>query len=305
MKPNPIPTSIPPEDVTVVIPTLNESEAIGIVLDELKQEGYMNVLVVDGYSTDGTVDIVSGRGVPVIYQHGSGKAGAIKTALEHVKTSYMLVMDGDYTYDPRDIKRMLPHAANYDEIIGVRTTQNISWLHRLGNKIINYVFNLLFGAGLSDVCSGMYLVKTEALKKAELGSRGFNVEVEVAAYMCSHGRVTEVPVNYRLRIGRRKLKTFRDGFAIALSIIGLARAYNPIFLFSSLAFTLTIPGVILTLWQLYLRYMYGAEAWSIGVSWLGLFLLIVGLQGFTVATISLMLKRMERRIIQTIKGGEA
>jgi dolichol-phosphate mannosyltransferase len=59
-----MPTSISLKDVTVVIPTLNEREAIGIVLDELLAEGCVNVLVVDGYSTDGTVDIVRGKGVP-------------------------------------------------------------------------------------------------------------------------------------------------------------------------------------------------------------------------------------------------
>jgi dolichol-phosphate mannosyltransferase len=302
---DPGPTSISPEHVTVVIPTLNEREAIGMVLDELRQEGYANVLVVDGYSSDGTAELAMAKGARVVYQHGHGKAGALKTALEHVKTPYMLVMDGDHTYDPRDIKRMLMHAANYDEIIGARTNlENVGWLHRLGNKIINYTFNLLIGAGLSDVCSGMYLIRTEALKGAELQSRGFNVEVEIAAGLCTHGRVSEVPINYRPRVGRRKLQPLRDGLAIVTTIVSLARAYNPVFLFSVLASALAIPGAILTLWQLYLRYVYGAQAWSLGVAWLGLVLIIVGLQGFTAATISIMLKRMERRIIQSLKGGE-
>lgn len=293
---DPAPAS--PEDVTIVIPTLNEREAIGPLLDELRQEGYENVLVVDGYSTDGTPDVARERGATVVFQHGAGKAGAIKTALEHVKTPYMLVMDGDYSYDPRDIKRLLAHAANYDEVIGARDRRSIGWLHRLGNWVINRTFNLLFGAGLSDVCSGMYLVRTEALREVALRSRGFNVEVEIAAHMCTYGRVTEVPISYRPRIGRRKLKSFRDGIAILASVLGLARAYNPAFLFSSLAATLAVPGAVLTLWELYSRYAYGT--WSLGIAWLGLVLLVVGLQGFTAATISLMLKRMERRILQVV-----
>jgi len=293
---------ISPEDVTIVIPTLNEAEAIGKVLDELKQEGYTNILVVDGYSHDGTVEIAREKGAVVVYQHGLGKAGAIKTALEYVDTSYMLVMDGDYTYDPKDIKRMLLHAAKYDEIIGVRSgSENIGWLHRLGNKLINFTFNLLLGARLSDVCSGMYLLRTEALKGFELRGRGFSVEVEIAAYMCSSGRVTEVPISYRRRVGRRKLKTLRDGFSIITTVFWLARTYNPVFLLATLASLLAVPGAVLTLWQLYLRYVYGAEAWSMGVAWLGLFLLVVGMHGFTVATIALLLKRMEKRIVQTFR----
>ena len=298
----PEPAPVSPDELTVVIPTLNEREAIGLVLDELRQEGYKNLLVVDGYSTDGTPDIAREKGALVVFQHGAGKAGAIKTALEHVKTPYMLVMDGDSTYDPKDIKLLLAHAARYDEVIGARANRrSMSWLHRLGNWIINRIFNMLFGVGLSDVCSGMYLVRTDALRKAELRTRGFNVEVEIAAHMCTYGRVTEVPISYRPRIGKRKLKSFRDGIAILAAILSLARAYNPIFLFSSLATVLAIPGAVLTLWQLYMRYAYGT--WSLGTAWLGLVLLVVGLQGFTAATISIMLKRIERRILQAIRGG--
>ncbi len=87
--------------VTVIIPTLNEVEGIGLVLNELIGVGVSRdrVLVVDGGSTDGTVRVAEERGVRVIRQLGrGGKADAIKTALRYVETPYMLVMDGDYTY---------------------------------------------------------------------------------------------------------------------------------------------------------------------------------------------------------------
>jgi len=81
--------------VTVVIPTFNEEKAIGMVLDEVRAAGYGNVLVVDGYSVDGTVKIAESRRVQVIQQNGRGKTGAIRTAVDFVKTPYLLVMDGD------------------------------------------------------------------------------------------------------------------------------------------------------------------------------------------------------------------
>lgn len=292
------------DDVTIVIPTLNEEKAIGLVLDELISLGYSRdrIIVVDGYSNDNTVKIALEKGVKVIYQHGPGKAGAIQTALENVNTSYMLVMDGDYTYDPKGIENMLIHADKYDEIIGVRKS-NIPLLHRIGNKIINSTFNMLFGSRLSDVCSGMYLVKVEALKDLEFKSKDFGVEVEVAAHIYSTGRITEIPINYRKRIGDKKLKSFRDGFNIIKTILWLARYYNPIFLFAIFAGLMIVPGVAISLWQLYLRYRFGSGAWSYGWAWLGLILTVIGLQGLTIATLTLMLKRMEKRIIHTLKRG--
>jgi len=92
--------SIGKGDVTAVIPTLNEEEGIGQVIGELREEGYDNVLVVDGYSTDGTVKVAESNGCYVVFQHGRGKCGAVETAIENVKTPFMLVMDGDCTCDP-------------------------------------------------------------------------------------------------------------------------------------------------------------------------------------------------------------
>jgi len=74
--------SVGKHEVTVVVPTFNEEQAIGLVLDELVEVGYRNVLVVDGYSSDGTVRVAESRGVRVVQQNGHGKTGALKMALE-------------------------------------------------------------------------------------------------------------------------------------------------------------------------------------------------------------------------------
>jgi len=289
--------AISKEDITVVLPTLNEEKAIGKVIDELLSEGYTKILVVDGYSTDRTVEIARSKGVEVVYQKGKGKAGAIRTAIEIVETPYMLVMDADYTYDPKDIERLLRYP-EYDEVIGLRKDRrNIPLLHRIGNKIISSVLSLLIGQRVSDPCSGMYLIKTESARKLEILSEGFDIEAEIVGEMLIHGKVTEVPISYRRREGEKKLRSWRDGMRILLTVFKVAWLYNPVFLLSAIGSILTVPGTVILFWQLYIRYMYGAERWSFGWAWLGLILLVIGLHAFTVATISLLLKRLERRIL--------
>jgi dolichol-phosphate mannosyltransferase len=211
--------------VTIVIPTLNEQEAIDKVLDELFSIGLKNILVVDGYSSDGTLDTAKKYPISVTFQHGKGKTGALKTAFEKVKTSYIIIMDGDFTYDPSCIYRFLENMQSYDQVIGVRDLdkKNMSVLHKLGNKIITKTFNALIGTSLSDVCSGMYALRAEIVKDIDLSSTGFEVEVEIAAHIASSsGRITEVPINYRQRIGKQKLSTWKNGFKILIAILKFA-----------------------------------------------------------------------------------
>lgn len=293
--------SIIKDEVTVLIPTLNEEGAIGSVIQEVRNCGYRNVLVVDGYSGDRTVEIARNLGAQVIYQIGSGKAMAVKTGIDAVKTPYVLVMDGDGTYDPRDIEKMLETAVKYrcDEVIGYRVNrENIPLLHRLGNRVISTLISLLMGQRIKDPCSGIYLLGTDFAKQLEITATGFDLEAEIICQSLAHGKVAEVPVNYRRRIGKPKLSTWKAGFRILLTAVKIAWLYNPVLLFSSIGSIFGIIGLAILIWQLYMRYLFGESAWSIGWTWLGLVLLIVGIHAFTIAIISLMLKRMERRLMQ-------
>lgn len=289
------------DQVTVVLPVLNEEKAIGLVLDEVKREGFGKILVVDGYSTDDTAAVVEGMGVTFVRQHGRGKGGALKTAVENVHTPFMLVMDGDHSYSAGDIGRFLDHAENYDQIIGARMEgrKGIPRLHRFGNWVITEVFNLLMGTKLSDVCSGMYLLRTEKARGLEMESNGFDVEAEITAQMATGGKVTEVPITYKKRVGESKLSTWRTGLALLCSVVGLARRFNPVLLFSSLAAASLIPATLAVGWALYLNFFHGR--WEFNWLLFGSILFLLGAQGLTVATISILLTRMEHRISQRIK----
>lgn len=286
------------DDITVVLPTLNEEKAIESVISELKQVGYHNILVVDGYSTDGTVKIAESNGCCVLFQHSRGKCGAIETAIENVKTPYLLIMDGDLTYDPKDIDNFLIHAEKYDQIIGVRVNgrKNIRYTNRFGNWLITKTFNLLMGTKLSDVCSGMYLINTDTARQLELNTLGFDVEVEIAAQTATTGRVTEIPIAYRKRVGSQKLSSWKHGSQIMRTVFGLARRYNPVLLFSGLVSLAVIPASLVLLWTVVERILSGV--WRGDYVLGGLMLLLLGSQGSTVAAISLLFRRMEKRIIR-------
>jgi dolichol-phosphate mannosyltransferase len=241
------------EDITIVVPTLNEEKAIELVLNDLVLGGYPNILVIDGNSIDDTVNIVKKLKISVHPQVGRGKTGAIKTALNYIKTPYFVVIDGDYTYSVRDIEALLDMAPYYNQVIGARRDRNnIKRLNRFGNQMINLLFNYSFGSSLTDVCSGLYILNTSFAKNLTLETGGFDVEVEIAAQAAESNKIAECPISYGSRIGMQKLNPIRDGFRIVSSILRLGRRYNPLLFYSSIiGLILTAAGVGFTIFDIF------------------------------------------------------
>jgi glycosyltransferase involved in cell wall biosynthesis len=291
--------------VTVVIPTLNEEEAIGKLIQETKASGYSRIMVVDAYSQDRTREIVNGfEEVRLIQQHGRGKAGALQTAFLFADTPYLVVLDGDGSYDPADIDRFLSPIKRFDFVKGERQAKTtMSRLHRLGNFIITRSFNLLFGTEIPDVCSGFYAFKTDVAKNLNFEKHPLTVEQEMLAQLISSGHsITSVPVTYRKRFGgKSKTHTWRQGFRDLITNIDLARSYNPILLFSVLASLILVPAFALLLYASYLYLFFHSYH---GGYFLGsLVLFVLGAQGFTVSTIAVMLRRMERKLNSLGRSG--
>jgi hypothetical protein len=114
--------------------------------------------------------------------------------------------------------------------------------------------------------------------------------------------VAEVPVNYRKRIGKSKLKSFSAGFQILFTTLRLGWQYNPVFLFTAMGSFFGVIGFIIMFWQFILQYLHSGETLSISWTFFGLLLILMGLQSFSIAVVSLLMKRVERRIIQILKS---
>ncbi len=295
-------SEIAKDSVTVVIPTLNERDAIGLVIDEFRNCGYSNILVVDGGSTDGTVEIVRSKGVKLVFQEGKGKASAIATALRYVDTPYVLIVDGDYTYPARFLDEMLRVMEEHrcDEVIGVRAYgEGHTSVFRFGNAVLTKVFNFLFGTKLRDVLSGMYLLRRESVSDLLFEMKGFSIESEIAAHIASTGgRICEVPIEYRKRLGKKKLG-IRHGFRIAIDMLRLAYRYNPISLLLPLSIPFLVVGLGLCIYVAYHYIVYGVKYYVKGLAGIGL--LAIGAAGVFLSLLSIYLKRLEMRIYRRIR----
>ncbi|MFH5798945.1 S-layer glycoprotein N-glycosyltransferase AglJ [Haladaptatus sp. CMAA 1911] len=241
------------EDVCVLIPTLDEAETIGEVIDGFREQGFSNVLVVDGDSEDDTRDVATDHGARVITQSGVGKGQAVREGLEHINTEYVLMLDGDGTYDPADAGTMLePLDDGYNHVIGNRFAEmndgSMPRLNHFGNRVINRAFSIIHGSDFKDILSGYRAFTRKSAERAYLTSDGFGVETELAVECVKHGVPTVVvPIQYEERPddSETNLHPLWDGGDIIMTLYQLAKTNNPLFYFGSVGMLSGLFGVFL------------------------------------------------------------
>jgi dolichol-phosphate mannosyltransferase len=241
-------------DVCVLIPTLDEAETIGSVIDGLRDRGYENVLVIDGGSTDGTRDVAREHGARVERQSSRGKGSAIREALAMIDAEYVLMLDGDGTYRAADADAMLEplRSGRAEHVIGNRFADMepdaMPRLNQTGNRLINRAFAFIHGRDLVDITSGYRAFTRESAERFHLTSTGFGIETEFAVECAKRDIDAEiVPITYRSRPAGSdtNLRPIRDGAIILVTLYRLAKTNNPLFYFGSVGvLSLLIGGVV-------------------------------------------------------------
>jgi dolichol-phosphate mannosyltransferase len=213
--------------VAVVIPTLNEERSIGTVIDDvpvadLLQNGLETaVYVIDGQSTDKTREIAVEKGATIILAQ-RGKGSAIQTAFNSITADYAIMVDGDDTYPIEMATEMTRLLQTHDVVIGSRLKGTIepgamTRLNVVGNVLLSLLARALFGAHISDVCTGFWAYRSDAIRRLDLAARGFEIEVDMFIECVRNGlRITEIPITYRARADQPKLSSLRDGVKIGL-----------------------------------------------------------------------------------------
>ncbi len=205
--------------VTAIIPTINEENTIGIVIDGLiRAVNGIEIIVVDTNSTDRTREIAEERGAIVIRENRKGYGIAYKTGLDHATGDLIVCMDGDNTY-PTEIVKPLIDIIQLDEVdfiscdrMTLRSQHSYTSLHFIGNSVLNFTMRILFKINLNDSQSGMWVFYRKLYKDMKNLSNGMSFSEDIKIDAVRLGRLIEIPVKYGIRIGKPKLKTWHDGF---------------------------------------------------------------------------------------------
>lgn len=214
--------------VSVIVPTLNEARNLPHVFAELPPDLH-EVIVVDGFSSDGTPDVARALrpNVKVVNQDTRGKGDALRCGFEAATGDILIMLDADGSADPAEIPAFVAAlVGGADFAKGTRFhveggSSDITALRRAGNRFLSGTVNLLFGTSYSDLCYGYNAFWRHCLPAMSVDCTGFEVETLINIRIARAGlSVREVPSFERDRIhGQSNLNTFRDGGRVLRTIL--------------------------------------------------------------------------------------
>jgi len=222
--------------VSVIIPTLNESENLAFVINTIP--AWVNeIVVVDGRSTDDSVRVakVLRPDVRIVSEPRRGKGAAIRAGLAAASGEIRIIMDGDGSMDGADIqafREALVSGADYakgSRFCAQGGSADITRLRRFGDWGICLIVRTLFGAKYTDGTFGFKALRADCLDKIRIDADGFEVEllIDIRAHR-SGLRTVEVPCFETHRInGNSNLHAMRDGLrCLRIILVERFRSYD-------------------------------------------------------------------------------
>ena len=214
--------------VSVIIPTLNEAGNILEALTTIQKElAYPNeIIVVDGNSTDGTIQKVKDTKCRLIIEPRRGYGLALRTGMKRAKGDVIVMVDGDGTYEVKHINRILRKMLKNDAEMCLATrmydpNKAMGLMNFVANKVMTFCFNMLYKQNLSDSQSGFRAISHAAIEKVELNQDDMAFATEILVEFAKKGfKMIEIPTVYKPRkYGRTKLRKLKSGIEIFTTLV--------------------------------------------------------------------------------------
>ncbi len=228
---------LPPLSVVVVIPALNEQDALPHVLRDIPSPLVCRVVVADNDSTDRTAEVAREHGAEVVHEAERGYGAACLKALAYLAADppdIVVFLDGDYSDHPNELPTLIEPivAGDADMVIGSRARGRceqgaLSVQQRVGNAIACSTLRLLYGVRYTDL-GPFRAIRWDTLAALGMQDRNYGWTVEMQIKAAQRGiAYREIPVSYRQRIGVSKVSgTIRGSVSAGAKILWLLGRYT-------------------------------------------------------------------------------
>lgn len=242
--------------IAVIIPCYNEELTIGKVINDFKGElPEADIYVYDNNSNDKTGEIAKEHGAIVIKEIRQGKGNVVRSMFRDIDADIYIMVDGDDTYPAEAVRDLMEPIINNeaDMVIGDRLSngtyekENKRAFHNLGNNLVQGLIGLLFKNEIKDIMTGYRAFNRFFVKTMPVMSEGFQIETEMSIHALDKKfRLKEIPIEYRDRPdgSESKLNTFRDGYRVIKTLLGLFKDYKPLLFFGIITIVSLALGLI-------------------------------------------------------------
>ena len=272
-----------------MIPCLNEARTLGACISQAREslerlgvDG--EIVVADNGSDDGSQAIAAERGARVVSVPERGYGNALATGIAATRARYVIMGDGDGTYDFGDLGPFVERLREgHDLVVGNRFRGGIRpgampWLHEhLGNPVLSFIGRRLFGTACGDIYCGLRAFDRDKILALDLRSGGMEFAIEmVVKATVQKLRVTEVPTTLSPDARERTphLRTWRDGWRS----LRLLLLYSPRWLFLYPGLVLLAIGLAGMAWLLPGQRTVGSVTFDVSTLLYAGLAVVVGLQ---------------------------
>jgi polyisoprenyl-phosphate glycosyltransferase len=273
--------------ISIIIPSYNEEECIQVTINKCKDlllkvgNEYSEIIVVDDGSTDNTYQKSLESGIKAIrHPHNIGYGKALKNGILIAKNEIIIITDADGTYPIERIPDLITmYQKGYNMIVGARTGKHYdeSFFKKSNRRLLKFLVEFTAGRKIDDINSGLRIFsKSEILPYIDTLCDTFSFTTSLSlAYMMTGKFVGYMPIEYHSRIGKSKVRLFRDSLRTFQFITEAILFYNPIKIFLLFSIILIIIGS-LNLVLAYFTYLKIAYVLGISSILLAILMLAIG-----------------------------
>jgi glycosyltransferase involved in cell wall biosynthesis len=250
--------------LSVIVPCYNEERAIAEELGHLRQvlagQGACEIVVVDDGSTDGTAArlaeaaatpapgstvavgahesmVLHGADPVKVVRHARnrGYGAALKTGLRHARGDWILIVDADGSYPLESIAELVRTLPESDMVVGARTAAEVVYPHsrRIAKWFLRLALRWFVGHRVEDMNSGMRIFRKDlAVRYWKFFPDGFSFTTTLTLIALVNGfTVSYVPIPYRERVGKSKIRPVRDTLGFLQLIVRTGFYFEPLRVF--------------------------------------------------------------------------
>ena len=243
------------ERTSVIVPAFNEAHSVATLVESLQRQArWLEIIVVDDGSTDGTGDAAAGAGARVLrHPYNKGNGAAVKTGLRSAAGAYILIVDADGQHQPHDTVRLVSQLDRYELVVGARSADSqASWSRRIGNHWLNRTASYLTGHPIPDLTSGFRAAHRECmLEFIHLFPNGFSTPTtSTMSFIRAGYSVRFEPIVAAQRLGTSKIRLGSDGARFVLILLKVMTIFSPLRLFVPVSGALFALGAAYAAWTI-------------------------------------------------------